>query len=53
MKPKKNVTNERASKYDISVAIPFSVATISKPLDKMNQSMGMLWSAGNEYLHSS
>jgi hypothetical protein len=36
MKPKKKVTNGRASKYDISVAFPFSVVTISKPQQKNN-----------------
>jgi hypothetical protein len=38
MKPKKKVTNERASEYDIYIVFPFS---------KMSQSMGMPWSAGN------
>jgi hypothetical protein len=47
MKPQKKVTNEQASEDDISVAFPFSVVTIQKTPAKMNQSMGMLWSAGN------
>jgi hypothetical protein len=34
MKPQKKVTNERASEYDISIALPFSVVTISKPQQK-------------------
>jgi hypothetical protein len=45
MKPLEKETNERASKYDISVA--FSSVTICKPPTKMSQSMGMLWSGGN------
>jgi hypothetical protein len=45
--PRKKVTNEQASEYDISIAYPFSVITISKPQKKMSQSIGMLWSAGN------
>jgi hypothetical protein len=28
-------TNERASEYDISIAFPFSVVTVSKPQKKM------------------
>jgi hypothetical protein len=47
MKPQKKVTNERASECDISIAILFSVVTISKAHIKMSQSKGMLWSAGN------
>jgi hypothetical protein len=48
MKPKENVTNERASEYDISVAFPFSSVTICNPNPaKMSQLMGMLWRAGN------
>jgi hypothetical protein len=31
MKPQKKVTYEQASEYDISIAFPFSVITISKP----------------------
>jgi hypothetical protein len=31
MKPREKVTNERASEYDVSIAIPFSAVTISKP----------------------
>jgi hypothetical protein len=31
MKPWRKVTNELASKYDISVAFTFSAVTISKP----------------------
>jgi hypothetical protein len=31
MKPQKKVTNERASEYDISIAILFSAAAKSKP----------------------
>jgi hypothetical protein len=34
MKPEKKVTNGRASEYDISVAIPFSVGTVNKPQHK-------------------
>jgi hypothetical protein len=34
MKPRKKVTNERESEYDISVAFPFSAVTISKPQQK-------------------
>jgi hypothetical protein len=53
MKRQKNVTNERTSEYDISIGFPFSAFTISKPQQKMSQSMGMLWSGGNLYMHSS
>jgi hypothetical protein len=31
MKPQKKVTNERASEYDISIAVPFSAVTKSNP----------------------
>jgi hypothetical protein len=31
MKPQKKGINEQASEYDISIAIPFSAVTISKP----------------------
>jgi hypothetical protein len=34
MKPKKKVTNEQTSAYNISIAFPFSAVTISKPLQK-------------------
>jgi hypothetical protein len=47
MKPRQKGTNERTSEYDISVAFPLSAVTICKPQQKMSQSMGMLWSAGN------
>jgi hypothetical protein len=47
MKPQKEVTNERVPEYHFSATFPFSAVTISKPQQKMSQSMDMLWSAGN------
>jgi hypothetical protein len=34
MKPQKNLANEQASEYDISIAFPLAVVTISKPQQK-------------------
>jgi hypothetical protein len=34
MKPEQKVTNERASEYEIYVALPFFAAAISKPHQK-------------------
>jgi hypothetical protein len=47
MKPQKKGTNERASEYDISIAFPFSSVILIKHQEKMSQSIGKLWSAGN------
>jgi hypothetical protein len=49
MRPQKKAANERVSECDIS----YPWRQKSSPQKKMSQSMGMLWSAGNEYLHSS
>jgi hypothetical protein len=34
MKPQKKVTSERASEYDITIAMPFFAIKISKPQKK-------------------
>jgi hypothetical protein len=36
MKPQKKVFTERASDYDISIAIPFSVVTITEKNEPIN-----------------